>query len=415
MAIIKPFKAYRPQPNLAKHIASYPYDVINSAEAKTLAEGNPYSFLRVVKPEIDVPEGTDVYADAVYLKGKENMQAFIQQGTFFLEETSCYYVYQLEMEGHIQTGLVAAASVEEYFTGRIKIHELTRPIKENDRKQHISLSGIVAEPVFFAYRGVRQINAILQNITQELPLYSFQADDGIYHRLWRISQQAIIDEISMLFEHKVPATYVADGHHRTAAAALVGKERTEKGEDLPGATFFMAVHFPAEELQILDYNRVVTDLGDLSSTALLSELEKHFILIPSQEAVAPSSPYTFGMYLEGKWYSLQLKEDLYPSGDLISQLAVSVLDKYVIHPLLKVTDIRRDKRIDFVGGIRGLSELERRVDSGEMKLAFSIPPVKMDQLLEIADHKQIMPPKSTWFEPKLRSGLLVYSLSESLS
>ncbi|MEM6767747.1 MAG: DUF1015 domain-containing protein, partial [Bacteroidota bacterium] len=218
MAIIKPFKAYRPQPNLVKHIASYPYDVINSAEAKTLAEGNPYSFLRVVKPEIDVPEGTDVYADAVYLKGKENMQAFIQQGTFFLEETSCYYVYQLEMEGHIQTGLVAAASVEEYFTGRIKIHELTRPIKENDRKQHISLSGIVAEPVFFAYRGVRQINAILQNITQELPLYSFQADDGIYHRLWRISQQAIIDEISMLFEHKVPATYVADGHHRTAAA-----------------------------------------------------------------------------------------------------------------------------------------------------------------------------------------------------
>ncbi len=414
MAIIKPFKAYRPQANLAKQIASYPYDVVNSQEAAELAAQNGLSFLHIVKPEIDVPEGTNPYAEEVYLKGKENMQAFIDKDVFFLDEVASYYVYQLEMNGHVQTGLVGAASIQEYFDGRIKIHELTRPVKEKDRIDHIKISGILAEPVFFAYRGVPELNAIIQAVIQSDPVYDFKADDGIYHRIWKIQNQNALEEIELLFEHKVPATYVADGHHRTAAAALVGKELTEAGNTSAAVPYFMAVHFPAEELQILDYNRVVTDLGTLSSEEFIQKLENHFIISPSTQAVKPVDAYEFGLYLENSWYKLSLKEQFIPHEDLISKLDVSVLDRYVINPVLGITDIRRDKRIDFVGGIRGLEELERRVDSGEMKLAFAIPPVKMDQLLDIADSKQIMPPKSTWFEPKLRSGLLVYSLSESL-
>ncbi len=409
MPTIRAFRGWRPTPEQAKAVASPPYDVISSDEARTLAAGNPFSFLHVVKPEIDLPEDHDPYDTAVYEKGLENFRNLVEAGHVFQEEEPAIYLYQLQMGEHVQTGILALASIDDYFSGKIKIHELTRPVKEEDRKNHVRFGKMHAEPVFFAYPSHPPLENLVASQIQGPPLYDFQADDGIYHRIWKVTDGAHIQQIIKEFA-SVPASYVADGHHRTAAAALVGKELREgndkhTGEE--GYNYFMAVHFPDTQLYIMDYNRVVKDLNGLTKAELLERLAEHFELQGASEAVKPRELHQLGMYLEGEWYQLQAKDHTFDPHDPIKVLDVSVLSRFILEPLLNIRDLRRDKRIDFVGGMRGMKELERRVDSGEMKIAFSLYPVSMAQLLDIADAGMLMPPKTTWFEPKLRSGLVV--------
>ena len=409
MPIIRAFKGWRPQASLAKAVASPPYDVISSEEARVLSEGNAFSFLHVIKPEIDLPADHDPYSPAVYEKGVENFQQLIQDGHFSQDEEASIYLYQLQMGEHIQTGILALAAIEDYFSGKIKIHELTRPVKEEDRKNHVRKGQMHAEPVFFAYPSHPPLEDLIASLITGEPLFNFQADDGIYHRIWKVSDSSIVSQIIELFSH-IPASYVADGHHRTAAAALVGKELKDQnpqhtGEE--GYNYFMAVHFPDTELYIMDYNRVVKDLNGLSEEEFLSALDANFTLTKSEEAVKPQQLHQLGMYLEGSWYALDAKPHTYDPEDPIKVLDVSVLSRFILEPILNIHDLRRDKRIDFVGGMRGLEELEKRVDRGEMKVAFSLYPVSMSQLLAIADAGMLMPPKTTWFEPKLRSGLVV--------
>lgn len=415
MAIIRAFQGFRPLPALAPQVASRPYDVLNSEEARQEVSGNPHSFLHVVKPEVDLPTDLSPYDPQVYAKARDNFQQLLAEGSFFQDSSPCLYVYQQTMDGISQTGLVAAAAVADYFDGHIKKHELTRPDKEEDRKNHVRVSNIHAEPVFFAYPAVEEIDAVVIQCTSRKPVYDFVAEDGIGHTLWVVDDAALIQEIVSRFETQVPATYVADGHHRTAAAALVGAERKDADPSHSGEeayNYFMAVHFPDNQLRIIDYNRVVKDLNGLSEAELLEQVSTAFSLEKWAEAYKPEGLHCFGLYLPGQWYKLVAKPGTYDDQDPIGVLDVTVLSQQVLEPILGIKDLRRDKRIEFVGGIRGLGELERRVDSGEMAAAFSLYPVSMQQLIDIADSGEIMPPKTTWFEPKLRSGLVVHSLGD---
>ena len=409
MAIIKPFKALRRQAQLAKQVASRPYDVLNSAEAKVEARGNHCSFLHVTKSEIDLPENTDVHSQQVYEKAKENLTAFIKRDVLFLESKDCYYLYRLTMNGRSQTGLVCVSSIDDYDNEIIKKHEHTRPQKEQDRINHITATGAQTGNVFMAYRNVPAIDEIVANYTAKSPIYNFVADDGIDHTIWLINDSSIAESITQLFEEKVPATYVADGHHRAASAAKV---RTTLGNKATGAAdYFLTTLFPASQLTIMDYNRLVKDLNGLTTDQFLQKIKEDFTVEKKEEAVQPQELHQFGMYLEGNWYQLTAKENTFAT-DEISVLDVSILQNNILDKWLGIKDARTDSRIDFVGGIRGLQELEKRVNSGEMKVAFSLYPVSIEQLFSVADSGNVMPPKSTWFEPKLRDGLLTHLIYE---
>ena len=410
---IKAFKGFRPVEEKVKAVASRPYDVLNSEEALEEAKGNPWSFLNVVKPEITLPPETDHYSMAVYEAGKNNFQKLVKEGVFVQDKEECLYIYELIMDGRSQNGIVACASVDDYMEGRIKKHELTRPDKETDRKNHVRISMMNAEPVFFAYPANKALDNIVEAIKQDKPVYSFLADDNIQHRFWVVNKPEQIQSIISAFE-KMPATYVADGHHRTAAAALVGNDLKKENPNHTGKesyNYFLAVHFPDNQLAIMDYNRVVKDLNGNTAESFLTGLANSFVVEKKgKEAYRPSRLHEFGMYLEGEWYALTAKPGMYNDQDPIGVLDVTILSEKVLKPLLNIHDLRTDKRIDFVGGMRGLKELERRVDSGEMAVAFALYPVSMKQLIDIADSGEIMPPKTTWFEPKLRSGLVVHTL-----
>lgn len=414
MTIVKPFKGYRPVSDKAPLIASRPYDVLSSVEAREEASENALSFLHVIKPEIDFPVDVDIYSEQVYEKGKANLQKLIADGVLFQDDKPCYYIYAQTMWGNTQYGLVGGASVEDYQNNRIKKHELTRPDKEEDRMKHVRVTAFNAEPVFFSYNDNETINTIVERIIQQPPVYDFIAVDDIRHQLWVIDGDEDVTTIEKTFAQEVPCTYVADGHHRTAAAALVGEEMKRNN---PGHTgneeynFFLAVHFPASQLRIIDYNRVVKDLNGLSNDDFIQKISTSFrVEEKGTEIYKPSKLHEMSMYLDGSWYALTALEGTYNDADPIGCLDVTVLSNGILAPVLDITDLRKSKRIDFVGGIRGLGELKKRVDSGEMKVAFALYPVSMQQLIDIADTNNIMPPKTTWFEPKLRSGLVLHSL-----
>lgn len=406
MASIKPFRALRPKTELSQLVASRPYDVLNSEEARTEAKDNPFSFLHVTKSEIDLSPGTDIHSTAVYEKAKENLQELIKHGILFREEKNCYYIYQLIMNGRSQTGLVCVSSVEDYFNDIIKKHEFTRPEKEKDRIDHMRTIEAQTGNVFLAYRDVMEINAIINGwkMTNK-PVYDFTATDGIQHSIWIIDRDIVINSITQLFSTHVPATYIADGHHRAASAAKVSKELS--GSE--NAKYFLTTIFPESQLAILDYNRVVKDLNGLTPEKLLALLQDDFYITLSPEPVKPSHLHEFGMYLEGQWYILTSRKGTW-TDDPIGVLDVTILSNNILDKIFDIKDQRTDKRIDFVGGIRGLEELEKRVNNGEMKVAFSLYPVTLAQLFAIADSGNVMPPKSTWFEPKLRDGLLTHLL-----
>jgi len=406
MANISPFKALRPRPELARQVASRPYDVLNSKEAREEVVGNPYSFLHITKSEIDLPEDIDIHSAPVYEKAKENIEAFIQRSILFREDKPCYYIYQLVMNGRSQTGLVAASSVDDYEKDVIKKHEFTRPEKEQDRINHIKTSGAQTGNVFLAYRNNAGVDALIENWKDtHTPIYDFVADDAISHTIWVISDDSVNANITNLFKTEIPQTYIADGHHRAASAAKVRKALGNEAK--AEADYFLTTLFPSNQLYIMDYNRVVKDLNGLTEAALLEKLGASFKVEKAAAAVAPAQLHQFGMYLKGQWYTLTAKEGTY-TNDPIGVLDVSILSNLVLDPLLGIKDQRTDKRIDFVGGIRGLGELEKRVNSGEMAVAFSLHPVTIQQLFDIADSGNVMPPKSTWFEPKLRDGLLTH-------
>jgi len=414
MAKIHAFKGFRPRKENVNEVASRPYDVLNSAEAREEVKGNPWSFLHVVKPEVDLPEGCDLHSDQVYNKGRENLQKLIDEAYFIQDESEHLYVYGQSMYGKTQYGIVACAAVDDYMDDIIKKHELTRPDKEEDRMNHIRVTNFNAEPVFFAYPDHSELDKIVGEVVSEKPEYDFVTEDGVGHHFWVISEKPVIHRIEELFDQDIKYTYVADGHHRTAAAALVGQERRKNNPQHTGQeeyNYFLAVHFPASQLSIIDYNRVVKDLNGISSAEFLEELEQGFIVTEKgPEIYKPEELHTFSMYLEGLWYELKARPGTYNDMDPIASLDVTVLSEQVLGPLLNITDLRKSKRIDFVGGIRGLEELSLRVDSGEMAAAFALYPVSMKQLMDIADNGMIMPPKTTWFEPKLRSGLVIHSL-----
>ena len=411
MSSIKPFKALRPQAQLAKQVASRPYDVLNSAEAKIEAEGNNHSFLYITKSEISVDESVDIHSKEVYDKAKQNLTAFIQRDVLFRDNKECYYIYQLIMNGKSQTGLVAISSIDDYENDIIKKHEFTRPEKEQDRINHITISGAQTGNVFLAYRNNEELDALIDNWkTVKSPVYDFIADDGIQHSIWIVNDDATIAKITNLFHTKVPYTYIADGHHRAASAAKVRKALgTEKTD---ASDYFLTTLFPSNQLKIMDYNRVAKDLNGLTPTQFLEALEQNFTIEPTgKNIVKPTTLHEFGMYLESKWYKLTAKENTY-SEDPIGVLDVTILSNLILDAILGIKDQRTDKRIDFVGGIRGLQELEKRVDRGDMQVAFSLYPVTINQLFDIADSGNVMPPKSTWFEPKLRDGLLTHLIYE---
>jgi uncharacterized protein (DUF1015 family) len=413
MAILKAFKGIRPVKDKVKLIASRPYDVLSSEEARIEADGNTYSFLHVVKPEIDLPRETDHYAPEVYEKGKENFEKMFKEGIFFQDTREYLYVYAQTMNGKRQIGLVGCAGVEDYINNIIKKHELTRKDKEEDRKNHVRVSNMNAEPVFFAYSDVPEIDSNINNVIKTDCEYDFFSNDGVRHSFWVIKDGDTIRKIIELFS-RIPYTYVADGHHRTAAAALVGNEKRKQNPNHTGKeeyNFFLAVHFPASQLTILDYNRVVKDLNGLTKDEFLKKLENSFkIEAKGDKEYRPTGLHNFGLYLDHNWFSLTAKPGTYDKNDPIDVLDVTILYKKVLSPILNIKDLRTDKRIDFVGGIRGLGELKRRVNNGEMAAAFALYPVSMNQLMKIADTGNIMPPKTTWFEPKLRSGLIIHSL-----
>jgi len=404
MAIIKPFKALKPTKELAEQVASRPYDVLNSEEAKKEAAGNNYSFLRITKSEIDLPDGIDTHSQQVYDKAKANLELFIQNGTLHNEGKPCYYIYQLIMNGKSQTGLVCVSSIEDYFNDVIKKHELTRPEKEKDRIDHMRTIRAQTGNVFMAYRDVMEINALINGWkAKNTPEYDFKASDGVKHTVWVINRDDVINSITNLFATKVPNTYIADGHHRAASAAKISKQLPDSKE----AKFFLTTIFPESQLAILDYNRVVKDLNDLTTEEFIGALQDDFMLTYSPEPVKPAVLHEFGMYLGDEWYILTAREGTYRN-DPIGVLDVTILQKNVLDKILDIDDPRTDTRVDFVGGIRGLEELEKRVNSGEMAAAFSLYPVTLEQLFAIADSGKVMPPKSTWFEPKLRDGLLTH-------
>jgi uncharacterized protein (DUF1015 family) len=411
MITIRPFRGLRPPKDIASSVACKPYDVLNTEEARAEAEGNLRSFYHIDKPEIDLPEGTNLYSSEVYAKGRENLELFQQNGWLVRDKTPCLYVYAQEMNGRRQTGLVAGSWIDDYFEGRIKKHELTRPDKEKDRIAHMKALGAHPGKVFLAYKAVAEIDAIIDTVTKTRPVYDFTDTDKVKHQVWVIDHQKTIEQLVQLFGEKVPHTYIADGHHRAAASAKVGAALREEN---PGNTgeepynFFLSVLFPANQLHIMDYNRVVKDLNGQTSNKFLASLTTDIIVEHvGATPYIPQTSYEFGMYLNRQWYRLRARQHTYVPSDPILALDVNILSEYVLKPLLNIQDQRSSDRIDFVGGIRGLSELQRRVDSGEMAVAFALYPVSMQQLMDIADSGKIMPPKSTWFEPKLKSGLVV--------
>ncbi len=413
MTVLKPFRGIRPKKEFAPLIASKPYDVLNKTEAREEAKGNSYSFLHVVKPEIDLPDEVDEHSAVVYARGKESFHRLMKEGILNQDSEEHLYVYAQTMDGRTQYGLVGCAAVDDYVNNKIRKHELTRPDKEEDRKNHVRTSRMNYEPVFFTYRSVPDINSIVDKITGAEPEYSFTAVDGIGHTFWVVRDREIITALVRLFD-QIPCTYVADGHHRTAAAALVGKEFREANKHHTGKeeyNFFLAVHFPHDQLAIFDYNRLVKDLNGLTPAQFISRIEKGFVVEKKGTQIyKPGFLHNFSMYLEGVWYSLTAREGTYDNDDPIGVLDVTILTQQVLEPVLDIRDLRRSNRIDFVGGIRGLAELKQRVDSREMTVAFALHPVSMEQLMRIADTGNIMPPKTTWFEPKLRSGLIIHAL-----
>jgi uncharacterized protein (DUF1015 family) len=407
MSLIQPFRAYRPKAELAARVASVPYDVVNTVEARQLADGNPYSFLHVCRPEIDLPEGIDEHEDRVYAMGAANLKKFIAEGILAREAEDSLYVYQQRMGEHVQAGLVTLCSVREYEENQIKKHEFTRRDKEDDRTRHVSEQNANAEPVFLTYRFQAEIDATVDGIRASDPLYDITTPDGIGHTVWRIADRVMIARLIELFRG-VKALYIADGHHRTASAVRYGEACRKRNSQPTGNEpyeWFMAVVFPQNQLKIFDYNRVVKDLNGLTPEQFLAKVGEKFE-VSSTEKRQPSQAASFGMYLQGKWYKLQARAGSYPAADPIRRLDVSILQGNLLSPVLGIHDPRTDKRIDFVGGIRGMDELERRVKDG-YAVAFSMYPTSLDQLIDVADAGQVMPPKSTWFEPKLRSGLLV--------
>ena len=416
MATIKPFKGIRPPQDLVEQVASRPYDVLNSAEAREEAAGNEKSLYHIIKPEIDFPEGTDEHDERVYRKAAENFQMFQDKGWLVQDDKENYYIYAQTMNGKTQYGLVVGAYVPDYMNGVIKKHELTRRDKEEDRMKHVRVNNANIEPVFFAYPDNAVLDAVIARYTAQKPVYDFVApDDGFGHTFWIIDRQEDIEVITKEFA-KMPALYIADGHHRSAAAALVGAEKAGQNPNHRGDeeyNYFMAVCFPANQLTIIDYNRVVKDLNGLTPAELLEKLNESFVVEDKgTEEYRPAALHNFSMYLDGRWYSLTARPGTYDDNDPIGVLDVTVLSNLVLDRILDIKDLRTSKRIDFVGGIRGLGELKRRVDSGEMKAAFALYPVSMQQLINIADTGNIMPPKTTWFEPKLRSGVVIHSFDE---
>lgn len=407
MISISPFKALRPEPQFAKQVASRPYDVLSSKEAKVEAEGNPYSFLHITKSEIDLPASTDVHSEAVYKKAKENLDAFISRPVLFNESKPCYYIYQLTMNERTQTGLVCCSSVDDYEKGLIKKHEFTRPEKELDRINHIKTTGAQTGNVFLAFRDVSEVNEIMNKWkADKSPVYNFSAEDNIQHTVWVISDEKIIDRITEIFKEEVPCTYIADGHHRAASAAKVKYQLADNEE----AGYFLTTLFPAQQLKIMDYNRVVKDLNGYDEAEFLGKLNSSFSIEKVSKAYSPEAIHNFGMYLKGQWYKLTALDGTF-STDPIGILDVTILQNNLLDPVLGIKDQRTDTRIDFVGGIRGLGELEKRVNDDESAVAFSLYPVSIDQLFDIADSNNVMPPKSTWFEPKLRDGLLTHLIN----
>ena len=415
MAVVKPFKGIRPPKALIEEVASRPYDVLNSEEARAEAAGNEKSLYHIIKPEIDFPVGTDEHDPAVYLKAAENFKLFQEKGWLVQDKQECYYVYAQTMNGKTQYGLVVGAYVPDYMNGVIKKHELTRRDKEEDRMKHVRVNDANIEPVFFAYPDDEVLLQLIDKYAKTTPEYDFVAPiDGFGHKLWVVSDDNDIKTITERFA-QMPNLYIADGHHRSAAAALVGAEKAKQNPNHRGDeeyNYFMAVCFPASQLTILDYNRVIKDLNGLTPAEFIKALEKNFVVEKKGAAEYRAQElHEFSLYLEGEWYSLKAKPGTYDENDPIGVLDVSISSKLILDDILGIKDLRRDKRVDFVGGLRGLGELKRRVDSGEMKTALALYPVTMKQIMDIADSGNIMPPKATWFEPKLRSGLVIHKLS----
>ncbi len=413
MAKVKPFRGVRPPKEMVTEVASRPYDVLNSEEARSESEGNPKSLYHIIKPEIDFEPGTDEHDAKVYDKAVENFNAFQKNGWLVQDDKEHYYIYAQTMDGRTQYGIVIAANVDDYMNERIKKHELTRRDKEEDRMKHVRINNANIEPVFFAFPDNEALEDIIKKVTAGEPEYDFTAPDGFGHHFWVIDDDDTIDKITKEFE-KIPYLYIADGHHRTAAAALVGNEKAKNNPNHKGDeeyNYFLAVAFPASHLKIIDYNRVVKDLNGLTPEQFLAALEKDFIVeAAGEEIYTPTGLHNFSLYLPGQWYSLTAREGRYDDNDPIGVLDVTISSDLILRDILGIHDLRSDKRIDFVGGIRGLGELKRRVDSGEMAMALALYPVSMKQLMDIADSGNIMPPKTTWFEPKLRSGLVIHKL-----
>ena len=410
--LIKPFRGLRPVPARCADVAAPPYDVLNTEEARRRAEGRPASFLHISKPEIDLPDGTDPHADQVYAKGAENLQTLITDGILIRDDVPCYYAYRLRMGEHLQTGLVGVCNIDDYNSNRIRKHEFTQPSKEDDRVRQITALNAQTGPVLLAYRRSNAVKSILDKVTSGIPLYDLVADDGIGHTVWSIDAQNDIDTLTKTFD-AMTALYIADGHHRSAAASRVAEARNAANPDQTGDeayNYFLCVAFPDDETQILDYNRVIKDLNGLQIDDFLQRIGDKFLVTPADHPARPAQPTQFGMYLDHRWYQLDIRPDLIPLDDPVASLDISLLQDHLIGPLLGITDQRTDKRIDFVGGIRGLEELERRVDSGEMQVAFALYPTSMEAFMAVADANQVMPTKSTWFEPKLADGLVSHLL-----
>ncbi len=415
MAIIKPFKGVRPPQQLVEQVASRPYDVLNSEEARAEAAGNEKSLYHIIKPEIDFPVGKDEHDADVYDKAVENFNMFQQKGWLVQDQKDQYYVYAQTMNGKTQYGLCVAAGVEDYMTGKIKKHELTRRDKEEDRMKHVRCNNANIEPVFFAYPHINEIDQMVAQVVAQPAVYDFVAPDGFGHHFWVISDDKMIARITEIFAD-VPAFYIADGHHRSAAAALVGDEKRQQNPNHKGTeeyNYFLAVIFPDNQLNIIDYNRVVKDLNGLTDEQFLAKVAENFDVVEKgADIYTPDALHNFGLYLSGKWYSLTAKAGRYDDNDPIGVLDVTISSNLILDEILGIKDLRSDKRIDFVGGIRGLGELSRRVDSGEMRVALALYPVTMQQIIDIADTGNIMPPKTTWFEPKLRSGIVIHKLED---
>ena len=412
MSVLRAFKGYRPTAELCSKVAALPYDVMSSAEAREMVKGDPYSFLHVDRAEIDLDPSVDIYSPEVYQKAADNLNKMITDGIYIHDEKPCMYIYRLTMDGRSQTGLVACASIDEYINNKIKKHELTREDKEQDRIRHVDTCNANTGPIFLTYRNRDDINALIAEETAKTPVYDFVSEDGVGHTVWVIDDENKISALQAAFA-QVPALYIADGHHRNASAVKVGLKRRGEGEYDKEAefNFYLAVAFPDNQLKILDYNRVVKDLNGMSESEYLEKISKDFDVKPENGTFKPDSALTFGMYLGGKWYRLTAKDGSFNAADPVESLDVSILQNNLLAPVLGIGDPRTDDRIAFVGGIRGLGELVSLVDSGRAAVAFAMYPTSVEQLMSIADAGKIMPPKSTWFEPKLRSGIFIHTLT----